>query len=86
VRRLLFIPLAAVLYAGTAAAEDRPPKSPPPPPPPATERARPKPDTSQLSAEDREVVDNLELLESMDAAQDLDLLMELSQDDDSPPK
>ncbi len=31
-----------------------------------------------LSAEDREVVDNLELLENLDASSDLDLLLELS--------
>ena len=84
-RRLLFILLAASLYAGTAAAEDRHPKPPPPSPPRSTEPAQPKPADAKLSPEDREVVDNLELLEGMDAAQDLDLLMELSKDDDSPP-
>lgn len=40
--------------------------SPPPPPP------------KELSAEDQEVVKNLELLEDLDAAGDLDLLQELS--------
>ncbi len=34
--------------------------------------------TAALSAEDREVVDNLELLENLDASSDLDLLLELS--------
>lgn len=78
-RHALLILLAAGLWAGTAsAAEDR---SHPPPPPRNTEPARPRPDGSKLSPEDKEVVENLELLESMDAAQDLDMLMELSQDD-----
>ncbi len=34
--------------------------------------------TAALSAEDREVVDNLELLENLDTSSDLDLLLELS--------
>lgn len=33
-----------------------------------------------LSAEDQEVVDNLELLQNLDSAADLDLLQELSVD------
>jgi hypothetical protein len=39
--------------------------------------------TPELSAEDKEVVENLELLESMDAVEDLELLLELSQDDNA---
>ncbi|MFL5344873.1 MAG: hypothetical protein ACJ8AT_08765 [Hyalangium sp.] len=79
-RRSLLILLAAGLWAGTAsAAEDR--TQAPPPPSRNTEPARPRPDAARLSAEDKEVVENLELLESMEAAQDLDMLMELSKED-----
>ncbi|MCY1044067.1 hypothetical protein OV208_22310 [Corallococcus sp. bb12-1] len=35
---------------------------------------------SALTDEDREVVENLELLESLDAAADLEVLLELSED------
>jgi hypothetical protein len=38
----------------------------------------PAPPKPQLTALDREVVDHLELLESLDTADDLDLLQELS--------
>jgi hypothetical protein len=81
VKRFLLILLATSLYSGTAwAAKDRTP-APPPPPPRAQEPARPPPSQPKLSAEDQEVVENLELLESMDTAEDLDLLMELSKEE-----
>ncbi|RKG61169.1 hypothetical protein D7X30_05435 [Corallococcus sp. AB011P] len=44
-------------------------------PPPPTDTRRPQP---QLTDEDREVVENLELLESLDAAADLEVLLELA--------
>jgi hypothetical protein len=59
----------------------------PPTPPPSSAPAEPPPpreaphDSPALSDEDREVVENLELLESLDAAEDLELLIELSQED-----
>jgi hypothetical protein len=46
------------------------PVAPPPPPPPAKK--------ATLSAEDAEVLQNLELLEHMDEAKDLEMLQELS--------
>ncbi|GMU03053.1 hypothetical protein KH5H1_71730 [Corallococcus caeni] len=50
------------------------PAQPEAPPPPAdTRRVEP-----QLTDEDREVVENLELLESLDAAADLEVLLELA--------
>ncbi len=67
--------LATVLSAGTAAASEPGPPAPPKNPP--EQRAS----TPELSAEDKEVVENLELLESMDAVEDLELLLELSKDD-----
>ncbi|MCP3102006.1 hypothetical protein LZ198_24370 [Myxococcus sp. K15C18031901] len=58
---------------------DTPPPPPLPAKPPARgESHRPAP---QLSEEDREVVEELELLESMDAAEDLEVLLELSAQD-----
>jgi len=71
--------LAVSLYAGTAAAEEdkRPPASTRPAEP-ATEKSPP----SNLSAEDQEVVENLELLESMGEAEDLEMLMELAKEED----
>jgi hypothetical protein len=45
--------------------------APPPPPPPSKARAA-------LSAEDAEILQNLELLEHMDEAKDLEMLQELS--------
>lgn len=86
-RRFLLILLAAGLWAGTASAKDRTRAPPPPPPPRNSHPPQPPPEDPKLSPEDREVVENLELLESMDAAQDLDMLMELSQEEkeDSPP-
>jgi hypothetical protein len=77
--RSLIIVLAVGLYAGTAAAEDR---APPPPPARSSERAPAREGKPELSAEDREVVDNLELLESLDEAEDLELLMELSKEEE----
>ena len=70
--------LAVSLYAGTAAAEDKRP-------PPASQKSEPAPEKAprpKLSAEDQEVVENLELLESMDEAEDLEMLLELSKEDD----
>jgi hypothetical protein len=73
VSRFLLLLAAATLCAGTAQAADSPA-------PRKAEQAHSG--TSPLSPEDKEVVDNLELLESMGEAQDLDLLMELAKDDD----
>jgi hypothetical protein len=71
--------LAVSLYAGTAAAaEDKKPPTPTRTGEPATE----KPPPSRLSAEDQEVVENLELLESMGEAEDLEMLMELAKEED----
>ncbi len=49
-------------------------------PPPGSQPA-PRQD-AKLGDEDREVVQNLELLENLEASQDLDLLLELSKKDD----
>jgi hypothetical protein len=74
--------VALAMGALPAAAQEAPPPPPPPavpaqpPPPRSPPRAQPT-----LTDEDREVVDNLELLESLDATEDLDVLMELSQKD-----
>ncbi|AFE03978.1 hypothetical protein COCOR_01273 [Corallococcus coralloides DSM 2259] len=54
-----------------APAKAVPPEASPPP----TEARRPQP---PLTDEDREVVENLELLESLDAAADLEVLLELA--------
>ncbi len=51
--------LAVSLYAGTAAAAE---DHKPPPPPEKSEPAKEKSPRPKLSAEDREVVENLELL------------------------
>jgi hypothetical protein len=59
--------LATVLSAGTAAASEPTPEK--------------RASTPELSTEDKEVVENLELLESMDAVEDLELLIELGKDD-----
>jgi hypothetical protein len=70
--------LAVSLYAGTAAAQDKKP-------PPASQQSEQAPEKTpkpKLSAEDQEVVENLELLESMDEAEDLEMLLELSKEDD----
>nr|WP_255203869.1 hypothetical protein [Myxococcus sp. AM011] len=79
---LVAAPLAAASPLGAGQSETpRAEETPLPPVPartPAREPSRPAP---ALSEEDREVVENLELLESMDAAEDLELLMELSQQD-----
>ncbi|CAM3788069.1 hypothetical protein G4177_05610 [Corallococcus sp. ZKHCc1 1396] len=53
--------------------------------PAPTGQARPAPTDARrqepvLTDEDREVVDNLELLESLDAAADLEVLLELAED------
>jgi hypothetical protein len=69
----------SLLYAGAAAAED---KKPPAPPSRAGEPAKERAPQPKLSAEDQEVVENLELLESMDEAEDLELLLELSKEEE----
>jgi hypothetical protein len=73
--------LAAGLYAGTAAAEDRKQAPPSGTREPAAEKST-RLRQPGLSAEDQEVVENLELLESMDEAEDLELLMELSKEEE----
>ncbi|GMU04325.1 hypothetical protein [Corallococcus caeni] len=79
-----------LLFALTAAVpawaqQPAPPKEVPTPAPvePVHPEARPQPpDTRRaeppLTDEDREVVENLELLESLDAAADLEVLLELA--------
>jgi hypothetical protein len=69
----------SLLYAGAAAAED---KKPPAPPSRTGEPAKERATQPKLSAEDQEVVENLELLESLDEAEDLDLLLELSKEEE----
>ena len=61
--------MSAVLIALWLTAVDGGTVAPRPPPPPAK---------SELSAEDAEILKNLELLEHMDEARDLDMLQELS--------
>ncbi|RKI04486.1 hypothetical protein D7Y04_06060 [Corallococcus sp. AB038B] len=78
---MLLFALAAAVPA--SAQQSPPPKEAPAPakavhleaPPLPTEPRRPQP---QLTDEDREVVENLELLESLDAAADLEVLLELA--------
>ena len=81
---LLLFALAGALPAGaqevrtppsTTASTPAPPASPVPPEPPQARRTEP-----QLTDEDREVVENLELLESLDAASDLEVLLELAEE------
>lgn len=79
--RALVLSLAVGLYAGTSWAQEQKPPTPPAP----TQSPRPPPartDRAELSAEDREVVENLELLESLDEAEDLELLLELSKEEE----
>lgn len=67
-RRLTWLapPCAALLlWAAPARAEDSPASTPP---------------AAALSEEDREVVENLELLESLEAVDDLELLLALSEE------
>lgn len=56
-----------------------PPATPTLPRPGSTDAGRVH-SRASLSAEDKQVVDNLELLENMDQANDLDLLVELSKE------
>ena len=77
-RLTLAVVLAAGLCAGTAAAEDKKPPASTRTGEPATEKS-PRP---RLSAEDLEVVENLELLESMGEAEDLEMLMELAKEEE----
>ncbi|MFP2896444.1 hypothetical protein, partial [Corallococcus sp. 4LFB] len=63
----------ATAHGGPRAAEPAQPEAPPLP----TETRRAEP---PLTDEDREVVENLELLESLDAAADLEVLLELADD------
>ncbi len=73
---------AAFLWGASALAASPSKLKDEPSPPPDTERkAAPRP-APTLSAEDQEVVENLELLETLEQAGDLDLLLELSKDDD----
>ncbi|MFB1482849.1 hypothetical protein [Corallococcus sp. RDP092CA] len=79
--------LLLALAAGVPASAQQPPtpkedSAPAPPkavhpeaPPAPAENRRPEP---PLTDEDREVVENLELLESLDAAADLEVLLELA--------
>ncbi|HEX8706485.1 MAG TPA: hypothetical protein VF815_47055 [Myxococcaceae bacterium] len=78
-RLSVVVVLTVSLYAGTAAAED---KKPPPPSSQKSEPATEKSPRPKLSAEDQEVVENLELLESMGEAEDLEMLMELSKEEE----
>ncbi|ADO69952.1 hypothetical protein [Stigmatella aurantiaca] len=74
--------LTAVLATTLWAIPPPPPKPPPSPPPVEAPKAPPeRPAPQALSPEDREVVENLELLEGMDEAGDLDLLLELARED-----
>lgn len=76
-RLSVVVALAVSLYAGTAAAEDKKP-----PPSPRTGEPAEKSPRPRLSAEDQEVVENLELLESMGEAEDLEMLMELAKEEE----
>ena len=77
-RLSLAVVLAVSLYASTAAAEDKKP----PPSARTAEPAREKSPRPTLSAEDQEVVENLELLESMGEAEDLEMLLELAKEEE----
>ncbi|AKQ68703.1 hypothetical protein A176_005615 [Myxococcus hansupus] len=74
-----------LLLGGTAAAQPAPSREPPRHAPAVPEKPHPTGEPPRardtLSAEDREVVDHLELLEGLDAAEALDLLLELTRDD-----
>lgn len=77
---LLLVLTGTLAHARAAPGSPEEPTPPPVPskPPPSRDTRR---STPAMSDEDREVVENLELLESMDAAEDLELLLELSQQD-----
>jgi hypothetical protein len=62
----------ASAWAGPQDRRATPPDAGRPPPPPAP-----------VSDEDREVIENLDLLQSMEDAKDLDLLLELNQGKDA---
>jgi hypothetical protein len=76
IRALVTGALACVLWTGSALAG------------PSDNRAAPDggrvPETQTAATpdEDREVIENLDLLQSMDGAKDLDLLLELNKDRD----
>ncbi|WP_371817231.1 hypothetical protein [Myxococcus sp. CA051A] len=79
---LFMMLLAAPVALGASPSETPATEEAPLPPAPARTPSRePTRPATALSEEDREVVENLELLESMDAAEDLELLMELAQQD-----
>ncbi|MFY2556574.1 hypothetical protein ACN469_02925 [Corallococcus terminator] len=80
---VLFLALMAAPPASGAGQSETPrtEEAPLPPAPARTPSPKPTRPTTALSEEDREVVENLELLESLDAAEDLELLMELAQDE-----
>lgn len=77
-RLLLAVVLTVGLWGGRAAAEESEKQ------PSTTEgtKVAKAPDTTPLSPEDREVVENLELLESLDEAKDLDLVEALLKDEE----
>ncbi len=78
-RRLLpAVVLAGGLWGGVASADE--PREPPPQE--AKAAKAPAPDKAPLSEEDREVVENLELLESLEEAKDLDLVEALLKDEE----
>lgn len=79
-RRLLPALVLAVGLCGGVAAAEEPSKARPEDVKEAKEAKAP--DTAHLSDEDREVVENLELLESLDEAKDLDLVEALLQEDE----
>jgi hypothetical protein len=72
-RRHALLALLGVTLCGGLPALAAEPLSPPPPP--ASTRGPPEPPA--LSEEDREVVDNLTLLESLEAADALDVVLAL---------
>ncbi len=78
-RRLLPAVLLAVGLCGGAAWAEAPPQ---PRPEDSKAAKAPAPATEKLSDEDREVVENLELLESLEEAKDLDLVEALLKDEE----
>jgi hypothetical protein len=83
-RWLRLASLGALLWAGTALAQDAGAsraRAEPAPPLGEGQKLRDGSSPGALSPEDREVVENLELLENMDQLDSLDLLMELSKED-----
>ncbi|RKH45191.1 hypothetical protein D7V93_35650 [Corallococcus llansteffanensis] len=77
---LLLFALAGALPAAAQEVRTPPPEAPAPPASPAPVPLEPRRTEPQLTDEDREVVENLELLESLDAAADLEVLLELAEE------